>query len=66
MNAIVGAARAVYNFVVGDMRLLVGTLLALIVAGLLARAAPAAAGAALLLLLIVTLVVSLQRELPSP
>lgn len=54
---------AVFNFVVGDMRLLVGTAIALVVAGVLAPVLPQAAGALLFVLVAITLAVALQREI---
>lgn len=53
---------AVFDFVVGDMRLLIGTLVALAIGGLLARVSPEAAGPVLFVLLAATLAVALQRE----
>lgn len=62
MQPIMNLLAAVFNFVVGDMRLLVGTLLALIVTGLLVQVSPQAAGALLFVMLAATLAVALQRE----
>lgn len=64
MNLVVRSVLAVYTFLVGDIRILVGTLSALIAAGLAARLFPVAAGGLLVALLALTLAVALRRELP--
>lgn len=64
MNLVVRSVLAVYTFLVGDIRILVGTLSALIAAGLAARLSPVAAGGLLVVLLALTLAVALRRELP--
>jgi hypothetical protein len=51
-----------YNFLVGDIRILVGTLLALGITWLLAGVAPALAGWFFILMVIATLTVALWRE----
>ncbi len=63
MNWIVRAVQAVYYFLVGDMRILIGTLAALAIIELLARVSPVWAGPLLFVMLAVTLVVSLRHEL---
>ena len=64
MNLIVRSVLAVYTFLVGDIRILVGTLSALMAAGLVARLSPVAAGGLLVVLLALTLAVALRRVLP--
>ncbi|MEZ4869212.1 MAG: hypothetical protein R3C14_48265 [Caldilineaceae bacterium] len=59
---IIRAINAVYNFLVGDMRILIGTLVALTAVGLLARYAPGATGPLLFVLLTGALVLSLRHE----
>jgi hypothetical protein len=51
-----------YNFLVGDMRILVGTLLALGITWLMVGVAPALAGWLFILMVIATLTVALWRE----
>ena len=62
MESVTGFLNAVFQFVVGDWRLLIGVCAALVAVGALAVAAPAAAGLALLALVALTLGWSLQRE----
>jgi len=62
MQAIKNAVVSFYIFLVGDMRILVGTLLALCITWLLVGLAPALAGWFLLLMVIATLTVALWRE----
>jgi len=64
MNLVVRSVLAVYTFLVGDMRILVGTLSALIAAGLVAHLSPVVAGGLLVVLLALTLAIALRRELP--
>lgn len=63
MHIVTRGVKAVYNFLVGDMRLLLGTAVALLLAALLARALPGAAGALLLALVALTLGIALRREI---
>jgi len=62
MQAIKNAVVSFYIFLVGDMRILVGTLLALCITWLLVGLAPSLAGWFLLLMVIATLTVALWRE----
>jgi hypothetical protein len=62
---IIGLIKAVYNFIVGDMRLLIGTALALLVAGLMARWSSQVAGPLLFVSLALTLALALRREIES-
>jgi hypothetical protein len=64
MNLVIHSVLAVYAFLVGDIRILVGTLIGLIAAGLLARLSPVVAGGLLVVLLALTLAAALRRELP--
>ncbi len=54
--------KAIYNFLVGDMRILIGTLVALVVVDLLAPFAAVAMGPLLFVLLTGTLLLSLRHE----
>lgn len=63
MNLLTRWIKAIYNFLVGDMRILLGTLGALVVATLLARVSPSGAGLLLFGLLASTLTLSLRHEL---
>jgi len=63
MNPIVRGIIAIYNFLVGDMRILIGTLVALAIVGLVAGVSPIWAGPLLFVLLSLTLALSLRREI---
>ena len=63
MNPFVRGIMAIYNFLVGDMRILIGTLVALAIVGLVAAVSPIWAGPLLFVLLSVTLALSLRREI---
>ena len=63
MSLLTRSIKAVYNFLVGDMRILLGTLIALIIIGLAVRATPSGAGVLLFILLTITLTLSLRHEL---
>jgi hypothetical protein len=63
MNPILRGIVAIYNFLVGDMRILIGTLVALVITGLVAGVSPIWAGPLLFVLLSLTLVLSLRREI---
>ena len=63
MNSITRGILAIYNFLVGDMRILIGTLVALAIAGLVAGVSPVWAGPLLFVLLSLTLALSLRREI---
>ena len=65
MRVLQQAILAFYNFLVGDIRILIGTFVALLATALLAPIAPGVAGLVLLVLLGATLVVSLRREVGS-
>ncbi len=62
MNPLVRGIKAIYNFLVGDMRILIGTLVALAIVGLVASVSPVWAGLLLFVLLSLTLALSLRRE----
>ncbi len=62
MNAVKRGVNAVYNFLVGDMILLFGALIALVLTALVAAASPVAAGALLVIVVVLTLGASLRRE----
>lgn len=62
MNIMTRGVKAVYNFLVGDMRLLIGTLVALVLTALVAPAMPGAAGVLLVVVVVLTLGASLRRE----
>ncbi len=63
MNLLARWLKAVYQFLVGDMRILLGALGALIIAALLAYVAPSGAGLLLFALLAITLLLALRHEL---
>jgi hypothetical protein len=63
MQLIARALKAIYNFLVGDIYLLIGTLLALLVVALAARVSPLSAGPLLVIVLAVTLALALRREI---
>jgi hypothetical protein len=63
MGVLTRGLTAVFNFLVGDMRILIGTIVALVVAALLAQASPAWAGLLLFAMLAITLAVALRREI---
>ncbi len=63
MNPLIRGIVAVYNFLVGDMRILIGTLVALAIVGLIAGVSPIWAGPLLFVLLSITLTLSLRREI---
>ena len=63
MNPILRGIVAIYNFLVGDMRILIGTLVALAIVGLVAAVSPIWAGPLLFVLLSVTLALSLRHEI---
>jgi hypothetical protein len=63
MNPLVRGIMAIYNFLVGDMRILIGTLVALAIVGLVAGVSPVWAGPLLFVLLALTLALSLRREI---
>jgi len=63
MNPIVRGIMAIYNFLVGDLRILIGTLVSLLIAGLIAGVSPMWAGPLLFVLLSLTLALSLRREI---
>ena len=63
MNPFQRGIMAIYNFLVGDMRILIGTLAALVIAGLVAGVSPIWAGPLLFVLLSLTLALSLRREI---
>ncbi len=52
-----------YNFLVGDMRILIGTLLALLITWLMVGIAPALAGIMFVVLVVTTTTVSIWREI---
>jgi membrane protein implicated in regulation of membrane protease activity len=63
MSILTGAVTAVFNFLVGDLRILIGTIVALAVAAILAGVSPAWAGLLLFAMLAITLALALRREL---
>ena len=63
MNPLVRGIMAIYNFLVGDMRILIGTLVALAITGLVAGVSPVWAGPLLFVLLSLALALSLRREI---
>lgn len=63
MNVLARWLQAVYQFLVGDMRILLGTLGALIVAAFVTYVSPGGAGLLLFALLALTLLFSLRHEL---
>lgn len=63
MNVLTRGGKAIFDFVVGDIRLLLGTLVALLIVAGVVRGASAAAGPLLVVLLVGTLVRALRREL---
>ena len=62
MQLITRLFAAIFNFVVGDMRLLIGTVLALVITSVIVRVSPEVAGLLLFALFATTLTVALQRE----
>lgn len=62
MGAIKRSVLSFYNFLVGDIQILVGTLLALCITWLLVGIAPTMAGFLFVLMVIATLTVALWRE----
>jgi len=62
MNTIQRGIKAVFNFVVGDMRLMIGTFAALVVAAVVAKIMPSLAGVLMFLVLALALAVALRRE----
>ena len=63
MSALTNGVKAAYNFLVGDMRILIGTLATVIVTGFLAAVLPTGAGLVSFLLLAMTLGFSLRHEI---
>lgn len=63
MSTLADGVRAVYYFLVGDMRILAGTLAAVVLTGLLASTAPALAGLQLFALVAITLAFALRHEI---
>jgi hypothetical protein len=63
MQMIVRWLKAIFNFLVGDVRLLVGTAVALLIVALVARLSPLWAGPLLFVLLAITLALALRREI---
>lgn len=63
MSLVARWVQAAFNFLVGDIRLLLGTGIALLVIALSVRWLAAWAGPLLVLLLVVTLALALEREL---
>jgi hypothetical protein len=63
MNLLTRGVKAVYMFLVGDMRILIGTLGALVVVDLSARVSPSESGLLLFGLLAITLTLALRREI---
>ena len=63
MQLIARWLNAIFNFLVGDICLLVGTAAALLVVALAARWSPLWAGPLLFVLLAVTLALALRREI---
>ena len=63
MSILTGAVTAVFNFLVGDIRILIGTIVALVAAAVLAGVSPAWAGLLLFAMLAVTLALALRHEL---
>jgi hypothetical protein len=63
MNPLVRGILAIYNFLVGDIRILIGTLAALLIVGLVAGVSPIWSGPLLFVLLSLTLALSLRREI---
>jgi carbon starvation protein CstA len=63
MRVLSQVLKAIFNFIVGDMRLLIGTGVALLVAALAARSAPLWTGPLFFLLLAVALGLALRREI---
>jgi hypothetical protein len=63
MQIIARWIKAVFNFLVGDIRLLVGAAVALLVVALAARWSPLWAGPLLFVLLAITLALALRREI---
>jgi hypothetical protein len=63
MSVLSRGLKAVFDFLVGDMRILVGTLVALLVVALAAGVAPVWSGPLLFALLAVTLTLALRREI---
>ena len=62
MDIIIRGIKSLFNFMVGDIRLLIGTLASLAIAALAARALPGLSGLLLFVLLAITLAVALRRE----
>jgi hypothetical protein len=63
MQLLSGWVKAVYYFLVGDMRILLGTLIAVVVTSFLTMVSPSWAGIVLFGLLAITLTLSLRREI---
>lgn len=63
MNLLRQWIKALYNFLVGDLRILLGTLGALVIVTLLARVLPGGSGILFFVLLAITLTLSLRYEL---
>jgi len=63
MQALKHGINAVFAFLVGDLRLLIGTFAALIIAFLVVQLSPLAAGPLLLVLIVLTLAAALWREI---
>ncbi len=63
MSLLTRGIQAIYTFLVGDMRILIGTLVALVVVDLCVRVSPSGAGLLLFGLLAITLTLALRREI---
>jgi hypothetical protein len=63
MKLLFSWVKAVYYFLVGDMRILLGTLVAVVVTSFLTTVSPSWAGVVLFGLLAITLTLSLRREI---
>jgi len=63
MSVLTRSLKAIYLFLVGDMRILIGTIVALILVWLVVQVSPVWAGALFFLLLALTLTMSLRNEL---
>ena len=63
MNLLVRWLKAIYNFLVGDVRILLGTLGAVGLSAFVAYGAPSGAGLLLFALLALTLAFALRHEL---
>ncbi|MCX6050668.1 MAG: hypothetical protein NT075_36725 [Chloroflexi bacterium] len=63
MNLLARWIKAIYNFLVGDMRILIGTLVALVLVALCAYVLPGGTGLLFFGLLAITLTLALRHEI---